>query len=353
MSKATAQRDNLAIRVLKVEAKEALSAVLASKNLDTLRKVLVRGDHVEIPVRLPIPGYRTFCQEQPEFYKRTPGLGELLKDEATPQELSLLPRGWYILGEIIIVKVPPEVEHLKGRIGEALLSIYPRCKTVLCDRGIEGQLRQPVREVIAGSDTVATHRENGVIFRLDASRIMFSQGNLSERMRMGRFGRDELVVDMFAGIGYFTIHMAVHSRPRKIVAIEINPLAFGFLQENIRLNRVADIVEPVLGDCRDVCGEICNGVYSDIAPAGRADRVVMGFVGTTDRYLKTGIEVLRPGGMLHYHQTVPSWLYPDAVMKDVTEAAAAAGRSAEILRCARVKKYSPGVLHSVVDARID
>lgn len=322
-----------------------MSAVVASKKLDSKRKVLVRGDHVEIPIKTPIPGYKTFCQEQPEFYRRTPGLGDLLEGELTPLELSFLPRGWYILGEVIIVKVPPEIEHLKGRIGEALLTIYPRCKTVLCDRGIEGQLRQPLREVIAGGDTVAVHRENGVIFRLDASRIMFSQGNLLERIRMGRFGRDEFVVDMFAGIGYFTLPMAVHSRPKKVVAIELNPLALRYLQENVRLNRVEDIVEPVLGDCRDICKEA--------AYTGKADRVVMGFVGTTDRYLKTGIEVLRPGGILHYHQTVPSWMYPEAPVKDVTEASEASGRRAEILRCARVKKYSPGVLHAVVDARID
>lgn len=341
MSKATAQSDNLAIRVLKAEAKAVLSQVIASGKLDSRRKVHVRGDYVEIPVRGPVPGHAAFFQELPEFYKRTPKLCEFLREEVTPQEFLLLPRGWYILGEIIIVKVPCELEHIKRRIGEALLSIYPRCKTVLRDQGIEGQLRQPVREVIAGSDTKTIHRENGVVFKLDAMRIMFSQGNLRERMRMARLGKDEFVVDMFAGVGYFSLPMAVHSRPRKVMAIELNPLAFSYLQENVQINHVEEIVEPILGDCREM------------APRGEADRVVMGFVGTTDRYLKTGIEALRPEGILHYHQTVPSRLYPSAVLDDVTKAARISGRTAEILQCIRVKKYSPGVLHAVVDARID
>lgn len=340
MSRATASNDNLAIRALKKDAEAVLGRVIDEKILDKRRKVLLHGGCVEIPVIAPLPGYPAFCQELPEFYKRTPGLRELLEEEVTPQELMQLPQGWYILGNIIIVKIPTELEHLKGRIGTALLSIYPRCKTVLYDRGIEGQLRQPVREVIAGSDTETVHRENGVIFNLDALRIMFSQGNLKERIRMGRFGKDEFVVDMFAGIGYFTLPMAVHSRPRKVMAIELNPLAYSYLKENVRRNRVDDIVEPILGDCREM------------APTGKADRVVMGFVGTTDRYLKTGIEALRPGGILHYHQTVPSWLYPSAAIKDVTDAAEALGRRAEILQCIKVKKYSPGVLHVVVDARI-
>lgn len=341
LSRAIASSDNLVIRVAKDDAKSVLNCVMAAEILDRQRKVVFHGGYVEIPVIAPLPGYSAFFQEHPEFYKRTPGICELLDGEVTPQELMLLPRGWYILGEIIIVKVSSQLEHLKERIGTALLTIYPRCKTVLRDFGIEGSFRQPVREVIAGSDTETLHKENGVIYRLDALRIMFSQGNLKERIRMGKFGRDEFVVDMFAGIGYFTLPMAVHSRPRKVVAIELNPLAYRYLQENVRLNRVDNIVEPTLGDCREM------------SPIGEADRVIMGYVGTTDHYLKTGIEALRPGGILHYHQTVPSWLYPDAAIKDVTKAAEALGRRAEILQCTKVKKYSPGVLHAVVDVRID
>ncbi len=341
MSRVTARKDNLAISLLKADAENVLSQVVASGKLDSHRKIQVRGNRVEIPVTAPVPGFTTFLQELPEFYRRIPELCELLAEDATPQELSALPRGWYILGEIIIVKIPDRLERIKGRIGEALLVMYPRCKTVLRDRGIAGQLRQPVREIIAGHDTETIHMENGVSFKLDAMKIMFSQGNLRERMRMSRLGKGEFIVDMFAGIGYFSVSMAVHSRPKKVTAIELNPEAFGYLRENILLNRVEDIVEPILGDCRDM------------APYGIADRVIMGFVGTTDRYLETGIGALRPGGVLHYHQTLPSWRFPKAAMDDVINAASLSGRRAEILQCIRVKKYSPGVLHAVVDARID
>jgi tRNA wybutosine-synthesizing protein 2 len=104
---------------------------------------------------------------------------------------------------------------------------------------------------------------------------------------------------------------------------------------------VEEIVDPVLGDC------------AKETPRGVADRVVMGMVRVTDRYLNKGIEALRPGGILHYHQTIPAWKYPAAAVRDVTLAAEAKGYKAEILQCFKVKKYSPGVVHSVVDARID
>jgi tRNA wybutosine-synthesizing protein 2 len=324
----------------RAEAERTIKEMAASGLLDPRRKVLSREEFVEIPVTRRPRGCQALDQDSPEFYRRMPNLAELLKDELTEKQLALIPRGWYILGGVIVVKIKPELEPVKSLIGRALLGIYPRCRCVLLDSGVEGTLREPVREVIAGEGTETIHKENGVLFKLDAFRIMFSPGNLMERMRTSRFGRDEFVVDMFAGIGYFALPIAVHSRPRKVLAIELNPLAYGYLEENVRLNHVQGIVQPARGDCRK------------LTPSGEADRVVMGYVGSTDKYLERGLLALRPGGVLHYHQTVPSWSYPDAAIKDVLRAAEALGLKTEILRCARVKKYSPGVVHAVVDARI-
>ncbi|MHC1631215.1 MAG: class I SAM-dependent methyltransferase [Methanotrichaceae archaeon] len=335
------QREFLAIVVPKKEAQRIVQNVNEAGLLDHRRKVLQRDDFVEIPVTTNLQYHEIVHQVRPEFYKITPGLDDILKGKITLEESALLPRGWYILGDVIIVKIHPRLENLRGIIGDALLTIYPQCKCVLRDSGIKGQFREPRREVIAGSGTETVHKENGVIFKLDAMRLMFSPGNLLERMRMSRLGKNEIVVDMFAGIGYFSLPMAVHSRPERIVSIELNPVAHKYLVENVRLNRVEDIVEPMLGDC------------SKKTPDSIADRVIMGFVGFTDRYLSTGIKALRHGGVLHYHQTVPEKLYPATLEKDVTETAHQEGRRVQILRCARVKKYSPGMLHAVLDARIE
>jgi len=309
--------------------------------LDRSRKVLERGAYVEIPVREAIPDCDVVQQREPSFYRRGPDLAALLKGAISHKEAGLLPRGWYILGEVIVVKIHPCLEPHYPAIGQALLSMYPRCKTVLRDLGIDGPLREPKRVIIAGAGTETLHKENKVTFLLDAQKVMFSAGNLRERMRMSLLGKDEYVVDMFAGIGYFSLQMAVHSRPRRIMAIELNPVAFEYLCRNAALNRVQHIVEPVLGDC------------AKLAPQGLADRVIMGMVQVTDRYLKTGVQALRSGGVLHYHQTIPVRRFPGAAVEDVESAARDLGCEAEILRCVRVKKYSPGMVHAVVDARID
>ncbi len=263
-------------------------------------------------------------------------LGDLL--DITEDEKKLLPSGWQILGDVIIVSLRSGLESRKELIGKALLSIYPRCSTVLLDHGINGRMRQPQREIIAGGKTETVHRENGCLFKLDAMKIMYSQGNLAERKRMSRLGKGEVVVDMFAGIGYFSIPMAVHSKPEKIFAIEINPVAYGYLRENIRLNHVEDIIEPVEGDC------------AFVTPSEIADRVIVGYLDAYE-YLPQGIRALLPGGILHFHEAVPEEIERRPVDR-IIEAAEKEGRRAEIIGMRRIKKYAPGVWHVVVDTRV-
>ncbi len=224
-------------------------------------------------------------------------------------------------------------------IGEALLKFYPRCKTVLRMRRISGPYREPNVEVIAGNDTETIHKENGCRFKLDATKIMFSPGNLDERKRMSKLGKDEIVVDMFAGIGYFSIPMAVHSKPKKIVAIEVNPLAYRYLCENVQLNKVGDIVQPVHGDC------------AIKTPVGIADRAIMGSF-EAFHHLAHGINALKPGGILHYHETTPEKLCFGRPINRIIATAEMLGKSVKIQKSHKVKKYSPGVWHIVIDAQV-
>ena len=341
MSRATPEKIRLAVIAEKKDANAALKRIVSQGVFDKSRKVIKRQSHVEIPVIRSVSGCKLVMQEDPDFYKKKPDLFHALQGKIPEECQHLIPRGWFLLGAVIVVKIHPDLKPYEQHIGQALLDFYPRCCTVLADEGIFGPFREPARRAIAGNKTQTVHKENNVIFHLDASLVMFSPGNLTERIRMSRFGKGEHVVDMFAGIGYFTIPMAVHSRPRKITAIELNPNAYHFLCQNIRQNRVEEIVEPILGDC------------AKVTPEGVADRVVMGMVQVTDQYLQKGISALRPGGILHYHQTIASRKYPAAAIRDVTEAAAELGCRAEIQNCVLVKKYSPGVVHAVIDARID
>ncbi len=327
-----------AVRICAAEAESVRQKLLLEGVLDKSRKLVKKNCFVEIPVTetFKTGEFTLIEQVHPEFYIPKKTLCENLGIPDSEKEL--LPSGWQILGDIIIVSLRRELEAHKKDIGNALLSLYPGCKTVLLDRGISGKMRQPDREIIAGSEIETIHKENGCLFKIDAMRLMFSQGNLAEKKRMSKLGKGETIVDMFAGIGYFSIPMAVHSKPKKIIAIELNPVAFDYLKENIQLNKVGKIIEPIFGDC------------ALVTPCGIADRVLMGYLDAHE-YLEHGINTLIPGGSLHYHEAVPEAV-ERRPRKRVIEAAKRLGRRAEIIELRRIKKYSPGVWHVVVDARV-
>ena len=337
------------IRTAPEKGEELRKKAIQGGFLDTSRKIrkvrTEEGNFLEIPVTESaydsVDSFLVLEQENPEFLEKPNSLKDSLKGFLSETELASVPSGWQVLGDIIIVFIPEILEDKKTRIAESLLSMYPKCRTVVRDFGIEGQFRQPKRELLLGRETETIHKEHGCFFKQDVTKVMYSKGNLEERKRMSQVGEGEVIVDMFAGIGYFSIPMAVHSRPKKIVGIEINPESFAYLKENIRLNKVEDIFVPVCGDC------------SKFAPEGTADRVLMGYVGTTHHYLEPAIKALKKsGGILHYHETVPESLARTRPQERIEKAACALGKKVEILETHRIKKYSPGVLHVVVDARI-
>jgi len=218
------------------------------------------------------------------------------------------------------------------------LSLKHNVKTIMKIDHIQGTKREPVYKILYGGETETVNKENGCLFKLDLSKVMWSKGNNNERLRIAKLVEDgERVIDMFAGIGYFSIPIGVHANASEVISIEINPNSYHFLCENIKLNKL-DNITPILGDCKD------------ITPNYNADRIIMGYVKTTHHYLKVAIDSLNEGGILHYHETVPEKLMNTRPIERIMSEAD--GREVELLKINKIKKYAPGVEHVVVDARI-
>jgi len=331
-----------AVRVPKRDAEKVRRLAERSGAKDGDRMIVVRGNYVEIPIREGyehlFEGYEIVEQENPVFAKKS-DIYEILKERIPRRLWDRIPRRYKILGSIILVKIPNELDAYESVIGEELLRLHPRCKAVWRDLGKEGMMRRPKVKLIAGRGSVTVHKENGCLFKFDVTKVMFSPGNQGERMRMAKIvGEGEVVVDMFAGIGYFTIPIAVHARPKRVYAIEINPDSYDFLLENIELNGVKNVV-PILGDSMHV------------TPENVADRVIMGHI-FCHEFLPIAIRAIREdGGILHYHESVPEAVLERPIRR-VEKACEELGRSVKILNFRKVKNYSPGVLHMVVDALI-
>ena len=243
---------------------------------------------------------------------------------------------WKKIGDILILDNKFTVQS-DTQLKE--LSDKHNVKTIMKVDHIYGTKREPVIKLLYGNDTETINKENGCLFKKKKKKVMWSKGNNNERIRIAKLVEDnETVIDMFAGIGYFSIPIGVHSNAKQIYSIEINPNSFHYLKENIKLNKISNIT-PLLGDC------------INITPDYKADRIIMGYVKTTHHYLKVAIDSLNKGGVIHYHETVPEKLMDIRPINRIKELAG--DRQVEFLKLNKVKKYSPGVFHVVCDARIN
>jgi len=263
-------------------------------------------------------------------------------------DTDLLPRGWERIGDVLILRIPRKLALWREDIATAYGDVLG-AKTVVEDLAkIHGPWRVPEVRWLCGNGTETIHREGGVRFKLDVAATMFSSGNMEERSRISRVTRPgETVVDLFAGIGYFCLPIAVYANPRKIFACEINPVAYRYLLENIRLNRAGN-VETRLGDCRET------------APKGAADRVILGHFDAS-QYLDTAFEAATNRAMLHIHglRRVPG---PNARTSarggelfagSLTDSAASHGFEVRSVEPRIVKWYGPHRLHYVLDVSVE
>ena len=153
--------------------------------------------------------------------------------------------------------------------------------------------------------------------------------------------RGERVADLFAGIGYFTLPIAVHSPAAHVVACEANPVSFGYLSENLRRNHVEGRVDAILGP-------------NESAPLAEStfDRVVLGFLPTAVPWVPRAVGLLKaPGGWLHVHEVVGRRDGVAAAEDHARSAVERVGARAESVRGRMVKAYGPGRVHTVVDVR--
>lgn len=254
---------------------------------------------------------------------------------ATGIDEGLLPSSYQIIGNVLLLRFMKIKEiRQKKRIALSIPKLLPYVKTVCEISGVEKEFRTPQVRKLAGDETETVHKEHGILYKLDASKIMFSKGNLFERQRLVRLvKKDETVIDMFAGIGYFSLPLAKHVK--KIYAVEKNPVAFRYLKKNIKLNRIKN-VEPILGDNRTLKLE------------GIANRIIMGYFPNTEKFLPFAINMLKQKGTIHFHNTYKMnelWEKPIRQLDKL-------GINYKITRKKKVKSVAPKTYHVVLDVTV-
>jgi tRNA (guanine37-N1)-methyltransferase len=353
-------KESVCIKVPKIHGEKALVLVKRleindreleiNRNADSICVALTRqpekNELAEIAAQVPDFQLATGVFQQKKRQEKT--FAESLADELPPHSLASLPRALDIIGDIAIIEIPTELEIYKSLIGSAVLDTHKNVKTVLAKGGpISGTYRVRPFEIIAGEPRTSTiHKEYGCRFYVDVARAYFSPRLSHEHKRVASLVRkEETVVDLFAGVGPFSVLIAKGKKAERVYALDLNPNAIEFLKKNIRLNRVETRVFPMLGDAQQIIEQKLSGV---------ADRVIMNLPEKALGFVDVACKAIKPsGGTVHFYGFVH---LPDSienVKNGFAKAVENSGRTVdEFLVAKNIRETAPYEWQVVLDARI-
>ena len=237
-------------------------------------------------------------------------LQEALKGKIPDKYLELIPKSYDIVGNIAIIEFDKliniddmEFTDYKQKVAKGIPSVNKNVKTVYEKKSqIKGKYRLRELEILYGDDkSETTHKENDCIFKLDVKNTYFSPRLVFERRRIAsaRIQDDEIIVDMFAGVGTFSIQIAKEKNV-KIYAFDVNPIAYQYLKENVELNNLKGEIIPNSIDVKDLIvpknqlGQfLCN----------KASRIIMNLPEDSIKFIDVACFLMKKsGGIIHFYQ---------------------------------------------------
>jgi tRNA (guanine37-N1)-methyltransferase len=273
---------------------------------------------------------------------------QVLENLLPPNLLSSLPKSLDVIGDIAIIDIPSDLSPYENVVGEAILQTHRNIKTVLAKAGaISGTYRVREYEFIAGErKTQTVHKEFGCQYHVDIAKAYFSPRLSHEHERVTSLVKEgETVVDLFAGVGPFSILIAKKNPNVKIYAIDLNPEAIELLKVNVRVNRVENRVSPILGDARQITATNLKYI---------ADRAIMNLPETAIDFVDSACQAINSkGGVIHFYAFVRS---PDSI-EDLKlrfrQAVESTGRKVETFLYAKsIRETAPFESQIVLDAKI-
>ena len=228
-------------------------------------------------------------------------LKKLLKGVLAEEDLEKVYSSFDMIGDIAIIKIPDSLLTKKNVIGEVILESIKNLKTVFLQRSsVSGEYRLRGLEVIAGNEKYVTYyREYGCKFLVNVATTYFSPRLSTERLRISNLvSPGEIVVNMFAGVGTFSVIMA-KKHQIKVYNIDSNLDAYILSIMNSRINRLTDRIFSIHGDSQYI---LSSNIFKN-----RIDRVLLPLPERAHEFVDVSINCLRPsGGHLHFFSHIKS-----------------------------------------------
>lgn len=208
------------------------------------------------------------------------------------------------------------------------------------------QMRTSQVELLHGNHGWVEVKDNGLFYGFDATKVMYSSGNVTERHRMASMkANGEIVIDAYAGIGYYCMQLLVHADVGHVHACEINPHSISALKWSAEKNAVSSKITIHQGDNQVTLRHL----------EGHADRVLLGYLPSTEVAWEPAVRALKPsGGTLHIHMNVEEERIENWCQETIQVClnyASGVGREWKVAsyHLEKVKWYAPRIRHVVLD----
>lgn len=249
------------------------------------------------------------------------------------------------VGDIIIIRIPDSLLSKKKIIGKTLLDKVSTAKSVFYQSSdVSGDFRTRSLELLAGQNKTETeYKEHGCRFFVDVEKAFFSPRLSTERQRIaGIVKDDEVVINMFGGVGMFSI-LAAKNKKCTVYNIDINPIASQLCEKNISINKLAGKVISVNGNASQIVNEQLKG---------NGDRTLMLLPERSDEFLDSAILATKNGGIIHYYSHIHADKKQDAPKLSEEHYLSVTNAKSEILGSKIVRAVGPRYYQTVVDVKI-
>lgn len=194
-----------------------------------------------------------------------------------------------IIGNIAIIK--GKTENEANYLAKELIK-RKNIESIYLDNGISGELRKRSLKLIYGKDIKETlYRENSINLNVNIEKAYFSPRLSTERLRISNEVKEnEFIIDMFCGIGPFSILIAKKVNCN-IIAIDKNKDAIELLKKNMELNKLKGNITPLCGDSKEIIKNYNN-----------ADRIIMNLPHDAYKFLEYAFKAIKKNGIINYYE---------------------------------------------------
>ncbi len=269
---------------------------------------------------------------------------EALKGKLTEAEINSIPKSQEIVGDIMILEIPEEMQKKEKIIAEAYLKANRQVRTIVRKQEMHtGVYRTRKVKVLAGKNAKETiHHENGIKVKVHLEKTYFSARSGNERLRIARqVKKGETVLVMFSGAAPYPLVIAKNSPAKMVFGIELNPEAHQLALENVALNALEKKIRVLSGDVRKIMPKLKQ----------KFERVVMPLPKTGEQFLDLALEKSKKNSLVHLY----AFLGEEDIenyAKKIKEICKKMKHPVKVLRKVKCGQFSPGIFRVCLDLKV-